>query len=134
LPPRLDPIRAALDEAAARAGVQLAVEAEFAAFEDIVSAVRTLGLHAVLPRYAVDRAARDGGIAAATLVKPRMPICLFVMTARDRTVSRATATARQVLVHTVEELVRTDRWPGRYVGYVDSDVSMVSIYTNPANH
>jgi DNA-binding transcriptional LysR family regulator len=128
--PRNDPIREAIDSAAARTGVRLCVYAEFGAIEDVLAAVTDNGHPAILPRFVVARAARAGIVAPAGLSEPRVPLCLFLMMARNRPFTRAVLAARDLLLETIENLVRTDAWPGRYVGQIDSAANLVTIFTN----
>jgi DNA-binding transcriptional LysR family regulator len=128
--PRNDPIREAMDSAAARAGVRLSVYAEFGAIEDVLAAVKETGHPAILPRFVVARAAQAGIVAQAGLSEPRVSLCLFLMLARKKPLPKAVLTARDVLLETIENLVRTDAWPGRYVGHIDSAANLVTIFTN----
>ena len=130
VPPRGDPIREALDRAAAQAGVRLSVYAELDAMEDVLAVVQRSGRIALLPRFAVQRAERAGLVASAGLTAPRVPLCLFMMTARERRPEASVVAARQVLVEIIEEFVRSGEWPGRFVGHLDSSANLVTIFTN----
>jgi LysR family transcriptional regulator, nitrogen assimilation regulatory protein len=128
--PRGDPIREAMESGAAGAGVRLSVYAEFGAIEDAIAAVNQTGHRAVLPRFAVARAAQAQLVGLATLGDPRVPLCLFLVTARSRTPQRAARLVGDILLETTEHLVRTGTWPGRYVGHIDSAANFVTVFTN----
>jgi hypothetical protein len=89
------------------------------AIEDVIAAVNLTGYPAPLPRFVVTRFAQAGRVGQSGLSDPRAPLCLFLMMARNRPLKRAASIACDVLVETIEDLVRTSAWPGRYVGHID---------------
>lgn len=128
--PRHDPIRQAMDSAAIRAGIRLLVHAELGAIEDVIAAVNLAGCPALLPRFVVTRFAQAGAVGQTGFGDPRVALCLFLMMARNRPLKRAASIACDVLLETIEDLVRTSAWPGRYVGHIDSAANLITIFTN----
>jgi LysR family nitrogen assimilation transcriptional regulator len=131
LPPKGDPIRAVVDEAVTRHGVKLMVAAELAAPADLIAGL-IHGLATIAPPYALAGAARQGLVGLAVLNEPRLPACLFLMLRRHTALSRPAQAVHDMILQTIETLVRSEVWPGRYVGHMPSSASMISIFTNQA--
>lgn len=129
LPPKGDPIRAVIDEAANRHGVELRVAAELSSPADLIAGV-VEGLVTIAPHYPLSGAANQGLIKLAALNEPRPQACLFLMLHRHAPLSRAAQAVHDLIVQTVEGLVRSELWQGRYVGHMPSSASMISIFTN----
>lgn len=131
LPPTGDPIRAVIDEAANRHGVALRVAAELSSPADMVAGIAQ-GLATIAPPYPLAAAVTQGLVKLAILNEPRPQACLFLMLHRHAPLSRAAQAVHDRILQTVEALVRSEVWQGRYVGHMPSSASMVSIFTNQA--
>jgi DNA-binding transcriptional LysR family regulator len=129
--PKGDPVRTIIEEAATRHGVRLTVAAELGGLADLVAGIDN-GLATIAPPYALARAVKAGSVKLAVLKEPRLPCCLFLMTSRHNSISRPASAVHELVLQTIEELVRGDVWSGRYVGHMPSSASMISIFTNQA--
>lgn len=128
LTPSHDPIRTIIDNATRRAGVKLKIVAEYDGLADFVVAIED-GRATLLPAYGL-LAQRRVDFEVLTLGAPALDCCLFLMTSRNRTQTRSLAAFQTIVLETIETLVSTEAWPGRYVGHLPSDASMITIYSN----
>jgi LysR family nitrogen assimilation transcriptional regulator len=127
--PKEDPIRSALDEAALRQAVKLDTMVEVVNCADL-RALLQAGYSTVLPSSAAARMARESSGRLRWLKDPRVPCGLFLITARHRPLSQAAAVAIEELIGSIEALVNSQIWIGRYVGTLSSSAAAFSIVAN----
>jgi LysR family transcriptional regulator, nitrogen assimilation regulatory protein len=131
LPPQGDPIRLAIDDAANKNGTKLRIVLEMASAIDVLELVKNDGLGTILPARAARELKKEDTGMIYSIVSPRIMCCLFLMTARNRSLSRAADIAFGLILSVIEELVSKNTWLGRFVGDIPSTAETVSIFANP---
>lgn len=126
LPPRGDPLRGIIDDAAGREGIRLKTAAEFSARADILRCVAA-GYASVLPRRIVENAVSAGATRLASFQDLRLPCCLFLVSPRPHVLARHVALFRDLLVETVELMLVGGDLGGRFVGGLESEADVVSV-------
>lgn len=126
--PTAHPIRRSIDSVAQRGGVRLRAVAELESVSDLMIAVDN-GMATILPPFPVARR-RNPNVSVTPFLETSLDCCLFLMTPRNRSGGRILTAFQLILLETIEGLVRNDLWPGRYVGHLPSDASMVTIFSN----
>jgi LysR family transcriptional regulator, nitrogen assimilation regulatory protein len=129
LPPRGDPLRDIIDDAAGRDGIRLKTAAEFSAHADILQCVAA-GYASVLPRRIVENAVSAGTASLASFQDLRLPCCLFLVSPRPHSLPHHVGLFRDLLVEMVEAMSLAGSLGGRFVGGLESEARLVSVIAN----
>lgn len=127
--PRGDPLRVALDEVVLRYSARLKIAVEVTSLDDFRPLIEA-GYATVLPSSVALRVAPLCNAEVRWLKEPRIPCGLFLITPIDRKLGNAAALVVEELVTTIEDLVNSGAWNGRYIGTWNSSAGTISIVAN----
>ncbi|MCO5090587.1 MAG: LysR substrate-binding domain-containing protein [Bosea sp.] len=114
LPSRPHGLRVLIDDACAKAKVNLNVVVEINGLGTVKNLIRAGGVHAILPYSAVFNEVAAGLIAASPIVAPAISRRLRLATSNERPPSRATRQVAHLIRTQVNELVRNGFWHGQF--------------------